>query len=178
MKENKPFADTVVILQTCHSINSRVAKVASPVQEHVWALYYNARFRLGTARALCYNAPYRYGVSGRLSPRFGVRFWTPKRAPFVGKIFAAGRKIVQVSIASAGARQKFRILLCYWIRVVCSSASNCSPRPANVYASRSVWTEAWRCLQQTSRTGARRMSSTSLQQTSVQGFCQAAEKSS
>ena len=50
-------------------------------------------------------------MSGRLGPRFGVRFWTPKRGPFVGKIFAAGRKIVQVSIVSAGTRQKFRIPL-------------------------------------------------------------------
>ena len=54
-------------------------------------------------------------MSGRLGPRFGVRFWTPKRVPFVGKIFAAGRKIVQVSIVSAGTRQKFRIPLCHWV---------------------------------------------------------------
>ena len=40
---------------------------------------------------------------------------TPKRVPFVGKIFAAGRKIVQVSIVSAGTRQKFRIPLCHWV---------------------------------------------------------------
>ena len=46
-------------------------------------------------------------MSGRLGPRFGVRFWAPKRGPFVGKIFAVGRKIVQVSIVSAGTRQKF-----------------------------------------------------------------------
>ena len=57
-------------------------------------------------------------VSGRLGPRFGVRFWTPKRGPFVGKIFAAGRKIVQVSIVSAGTRQKFRIPLCHWVPMV------------------------------------------------------------
>ena len=54
-------------------------------------------------------------MSGRLGPRFGVRFWTPKRAPFVGKFFAAGRKIVQVSIVSAGTRQKFRIPLRHWV---------------------------------------------------------------
>ena len=57
-------------------------------------------------------------MSGRLGPRFRVRFWTPKRAPFVGKIFAAGRKIVQVSIVSAGTRQKFRIPLCHWVPMV------------------------------------------------------------
>ena len=57
-------------------------------------------------------------VSGRLGPRFGVRFWTPKRGPFVGKFFAAGRKIVQVSIVSAGTRQKFRIPLCHWVPMV------------------------------------------------------------
>ena len=53
-------------------------------------------------------------VSGRLGPRFGVRFWTPKRGPFVGKIFAAGRKIVQVSIVSAGTRQTLR----HWVPMV------------------------------------------------------------
>ena len=57
-------------------------------------------------------------VSGRLGPRFGVRFWTPKRGPFVGKIFAAGRKIVQVSIVSAGTRQKFCIPLGHWVPIV------------------------------------------------------------
>ena len=57
-------------------------------------------------------------MSGRLGPRFGVRFWTPKRGPFVGKFFAAGRKIVQVSIVSAGTRQKFRIPLCHWVPMV------------------------------------------------------------
>ena len=57
-------------------------------------------------------------VSGQLGPRFGVRFWTPKRGPFVGKIFAAGRKIVQVSIVSAGTRQKFCIPLRHWVPMV------------------------------------------------------------
>ena len=43
-------------------------------------------------------------VSGRLGPRFGVQKRTPKRGS-VGKIFAAGQKVVQVSIVSAGTRQ-------------------------------------------------------------------------
>ena len=57
-------------------------------------------------------------VSGRLGPRFGVRLWTPKRGPFVGKFFAAWRKIVQVSIVSAGTRQKFCIPLGHWVPMV------------------------------------------------------------
>ena len=37
---------------------------------------------------------------------------------FVGKIFAAGRKIVQVTIVSAGTRQKFCIPLGHWVSMV------------------------------------------------------------
>ena len=36
----------------------------------------------------------------------------------MGTTFAAGRKIVQVSIVSAGTRQKFRIPLGHWVPVV------------------------------------------------------------
>ena len=38
--------------------------------------------------------------------------------PFVGKMFAAGRKIVQVSIVSTGARQKFCTPLCHWVPII------------------------------------------------------------
>ena len=48
-------------------------------------------------------------VSGRLGPRFGP-FLTPKRGPFVGKIFAVGRKnSASFDCVSAGAPQKFCI---------------------------------------------------------------------
>ena len=53
-----------------------------------------------------------------LAPVFGVRFWTPKRGPFVRNFFAAGRKIVQVSIVSAGTRQKFCIPPGHWVPMV------------------------------------------------------------
>ena len=58
-------------------------------------------------------------MSGRLGPHFAVRFWTPKRsvsglqkgAVLSAKFFAAGRKIAQVALVSAGTRQKFCIPL-------------------------------------------------------------------
>ena len=46
-------------------------------------------------------------------PPFWVRFWTPKRGRFVGKISVTGRKIARVSIVSARTRQKFSMPLLF-----------------------------------------------------------------
>ena len=57
-------------------------------------------------------------VSGRLGPRFWGPFLDPKTGAVCRQNFVAGRKIVQVSIVSAGARQKFCIPLGHWVPMV------------------------------------------------------------
>ena len=52
-----------------------------------------------------------YLCPGDLAPILGTVFGPQNGGRFVGKIFAAGRKIVQVSIVSAGARPRFCIPL-------------------------------------------------------------------
>ena len=68
---------------------------------------------------------------GDLAPVLGSVFGPQNGGRFVGKIFAAGRKIVQVLIVSAGTRQM--VLHAAGFPWFCSAASNCSPRPANMY---------------------------------------------
>ena len=65
---------------------------------------------------------------GDLAPALESVF--PKRGSFCRQIFAAGRKIVQVSIVSAGTRQRFCIPLGRWVSMVLQRHEHCSPRPA------------------------------------------------
>ena len=57
-------------------------------------------------------------VSGRLGPRFGVQKTDPKTGAVCRQNFCRRAKIVQVSIVSAGARQKFCIPLGHWVPMV------------------------------------------------------------
>ena len=57
-------------------------------------------------------------VSGRLGPRFGVQKTDPKAGAVCRQNFCRRAKIVQVSIVSAGTRQKFCIPLGHWVPMV------------------------------------------------------------
>ena len=57
-------------------------------------------------------------VSGRLGPRFGVQKTDPKTGAVCRQNFCRRAKIVQVSIVSAGTRQKFCIPLGHWVPMV------------------------------------------------------------
>ena len=57
-------------------------------------------------------------VSGRLGPRFGVQKTDPKTGAVCRQNFCRRAKVVQVSIVSAGTRQKFCIPLGHWVHMV------------------------------------------------------------
>ena len=73
-------------------------------------------------------------VSGRLGPRFGVQKTDPKTGAVCRQIFCRRAKIVQVSIVSAGTRQKFCIPLGHWVPMVLQRREQLFSSPANVYA--------------------------------------------
>ena len=70
-------------------------------------------------------------VSGRLGPRFGVRFWTPKRAPFCRQNFC--RRAKNSASSDCFRRHATEVLHTAGFPWFCSAAGTCSLHPANVY---------------------------------------------